>query len=284
MLSLRRRGNAGSGNTPERVSVIHRQHTWPEQARISDAEITELLQSHYDFQKGAFISEWQEHNGCIRVFSEISPLPMWNHLAAFQRGSDAVQQVLQDARRSWPKSDRPPVVYLLDPPPSAPNKENEAPDGYQRCDRESWMIYTAAGQPHFAASDLQIHCVTDDAHLADFIEVFAAAFRAKGNRYANAFKSPPLKTSSPARTKHFVAYADGQPVCTGTLSWRNELACIYNVATRPQVRQRGFAAHIAARLIAHAQACGCSRIFLQEESGGAAERLYTRMGFVVAFT
>src|SRR5262249_27731558 len=149
----------------------------------------------------------------------------------------AAKQVLDDARRSWPKSDRPPVVYLLDPPSSASNKEeNKAPEGYERCDRESWMVYTAAGQRSSAASGLQIHCVTDDARLSDFIEVFAAAFRTKGDRYAKAFQTAAVKISNPPRTEHFVAYADNQPVCTGTLVWWNELACIYNLGTRPQAR------------------------------------------------
>jgi amino acid adenylation domain-containing protein len=254
-------------------------------ALLTEGEVAQLIRTHYHLQKGAFISEWQETDKWIRIFSDLSPLPLWNHVAALTRSSDEESLLSRETAESWPKADRPPVVYLLDRSLTESSEDQmEAPPAFERCDQEAWMIYEHQDAPKVSSlSPLEIRVAENAQQHSTCVEVFSAAYRAKARRYARIFQPDSGDAARHRQMVHYLAYAQGQPVCTATLALRTGLACIYNVGTLPQARKRGFAAQVTARLIRDALEKGCFRIFLQAERGGAAERLYSRIGFWTTF-
>lgn len=91
-----------------------------------------------------------------------------------------------------------------------------------------------------------------------------------------------------SRSTHVVyAHAcddSGAPVAAGTASLSHGWAGLHGMRTVPAARQRGLAQYIIAGLAATAQQRGFERVFLQvEESNLAARKLYTQLGFEVAW-
>src|SRR5205807_2214732 len=85
------------------------------------------------------------------------------------------------------------------------------------------------------------------------------------------------------RSRHFVLYASDQPVAAGTLISERAYACLYNIATIPSARQKGFGREIVQHLLAVAADAGCEIIFLQVDSASMAKRLYEKLGFRMEF-
>jgi GNAT superfamily N-acetyltransferase len=76
----------------------------------------------------------------------------------------------------------------------------------------------------------------------------------------------------------WVGYRDGSPVATAATVTSNGVIGVYNVATAPEHRQRGYAEAITRHVIdAAARENGASRVALQATSQGL--RLYERLGF-----
>jgi ribosomal protein S18 acetylase RimI-like enzyme len=86
-----------------------------------------------------------------------------------------------------------------------------------------------------------------------------------------------------ARSTFYLGIVSGQPVATLHLLCDGATAGIYAVATLRAFRRRGIASAMIARAVADARAAGCDLICLSTDAGGAAERLYERLGFERAF-
>ena len=75
----------------------------------------------------------------------------------------------------------------------------------------------------------------------------------------------------------YVGYLDGEPVTAG-LGWRTGRTIgVYNIATLPTARRRGFGEAMTARVVTDGEASGCDVAALQASSMG--RPIYERMGF-----
>lgn len=75
----------------------------------------------------------------------------------------------------------------------------------------------------------------------------------------------------------YVGYLEGEPVTAG-LGWRTGRTIgVYNIATLPTARRRGFGEAMTARVVADGEAAGCDVAALQASSMG--RPIYERMGF-----
>ena len=75
----------------------------------------------------------------------------------------------------------------------------------------------------------------------------------------------------------YVGYSDGDPVTSG-LGWRTGRTIgVYSIATIPSARRRGYAAAMAARVVADGVAAGCDIAALQASPMG--RPIYQRLGF-----
>lgn len=81
----------------------------------------------------------------------------------------------------------------------------------------------------------------------------------------------------PGIARHFGVEHDGQLVATSLLYLHNDLAGIYGVATKPEHRGKGLAAHLTAEPLRLAWQLGYNTGLLQASAMGAP--VYTRIGF-----
>jgi aspartate racemase len=241
---------------------------------VSNPEVAnaELVQAHYRFQHGIFITEMEEQGESISIHSKLSPSPMWNHTAILDENPEALEQTVE-AARSWHwERNRKPIIYLNH---SSSEGLHLAQIGLERFDQEAWMIFR--GELSDAPRTAEV--AKSSQELNEFVEVFNRSFSVQGNTYDSAL----LEQGAPYSQEHFVLRVGGRVVSVATLIRDDQFACIYNVGTPPQERKHGYAERLMRDVIAHAQRFGSGTIFLQVEHCSPAERLYTKLGFQTLF-
>ena len=93
-----------------------------------------LLKAHYRFQQGCFLSDQQESSGGLFAFSEITPIPMWNHSAWIDDSADFEKFLLNS--RDWQSAkNRCPVLYV--PGPNGTQLEALKAQGFEKFDGSS---------------------------------------------------------------------------------------------------------------------------------------------------
>ncbi|HVK58958.1 MAG TPA: GNAT family N-acetyltransferase, partial [Candidatus Kapabacteria bacterium] len=235
-----------------------------------------LLRAHYRFQQGCFVSDQAEVAGGIFAFSDITPVPMWNHSAWFQGNQDFAKFI--ESSRAWQSGkNRCPVVYIAEPTPQQLAVLQE--QGFEKFDEEAWMTCEAGSFPG-RESDEAIE-VKDQQALNQFVDTFSKSFQIKEAGYRRALVQ--REAPGAVRSRHFVLYNEGRAVSVGTVVADGETACLYNIGTPPDQRNKGYGGRVLEHIAAAAIEDGCRVLFLQVENDSNAKRLYEKKGFRTAF-
>lgn len=119
-----------------------------------------------------------------------------------------------------------------------------------------------------------IRVVTDLAGLEDHIGVVVAGFELP-EPIVRSFMSPRM-LELPGITV-YVGYADDRPVTTGLGIRTGQTIGVYNIATIPEARRRGYGAAMTARVAGDGALAGCETAILQASPMG--KPVYERMGY-----
>jgi GNAT superfamily N-acetyltransferase len=111
-----------------------------------------------------------------------------------------------------------------------------------------------------------------EAHL--HARLAAAGFEAPAEMFLQ-LMTPALLAAAGVRC--YLGEAGGQPVTTGLGVTLGSYTGIFNIATPPEQRRRGYAAAITARAVADGLAAGASWSWLQASTPGY--KVYERLGF-----
>lgn len=126
---------------------------------------------------------------------------------------------------------------------------------------------------HAAAPDLAIRELgRDDASLHPLTA--AAGFEENPEHFVRLLP-PPVMAMDGVRA--YVGEIDGQVVTTALGVTRQDYVAVFNVATPPPHRRRGYGAAITARVVADGLAAGASWAWLQSSPSG--HRVYEALGF-----
>lgn len=134
------------------------------------------------------------------------------------------------------------------------------------------MVLDSLVPPKRVLPPLEVLPVEDDRTLGHFRTVGSACFRVPPDWFAEVFNQP--RADFPC----WVGYANGLPVATAASVNRNGVVGLYNIATMPDFREKGYGEAIT-RFALHAgllESPG-SRVILQATGQGLS--LYARMGF-----
>ena len=120
----------------------------------------------------------------------------------------------------------------------------------------------------------EIRQVTDAAGLEDHRRAVSAGF---GADRSVAEAMMPIGLLDRSEGAVYVGYLAGEPVTSG-LGWRTGRTIgVYNIATIPTARRRGFGEAMTARVLSDGQAAGCEVASLQASPMG--RQVYERLGF-----
>ncbi len=118
-----------------------------------------------------------------------------------------------------------------------------------------------------APTELDIRPVTDEAGLADFFALSAAAAR----------WVPSLAAATDPAVALFVGYVDGRPAATSRLACFGRVTEITGVTTVSELRRRGYGTAMTWAAIAEGAQRGCTAAMLTATAMGYP--VYVRMGF-----
>lgn len=235
-----------------------------------------LLRKHYAFQQGCFVSEQQGSMGGVFAFSQVTPIPMWNHIAWIDGKENELLEFIKQGSEWQSEKSRRPVIYI--PEPTNDQLSILKAAGFERFDQEAWMTceFDTENRPTEAVVKVQ-----DRTSFQEFVETFKRSFQIKESGYRKVLDQG---SAGRIQTQHFVLHDDGSnPVSVGTLCTDGEVACIYNLGTPPEERGKGYGGRIFGHIAFVARELGCSTIFLQVENNSAAQRLYEKHGFRTSF-
>ena len=151
--------------------------------------------------------------------------------------------------------------------------------GFEQLSEKPWMPGMAlegltAEPPPPAIADFEIRRETDWAGVETHIHTGAIGFEMPEEVLAAIF-SPALLARDDVWI--YVGYAGGEPVATGLGVRTGRTIGVYNVATLPDARGRGYGAAITRRVMADGAAAGCDVAILQASEMGYP--IYERLGF-----
>jgi len=84
-------------------------------------------------------------------------------------------------------------------------------------------------------------------------------------------------------TKSYLGYFQGKPAGVCGLVSFNKVGGIFSVGTAPEYRNKGVASALLRKAIADSKTRGNSLLYLITTKGSDAQRLYTNLGFQVAY-
>lgn len=135
--------------------------------------------------------------------------------------------------------------------------------------------------PAGAAADdegVELRVVSDERDARTWCDVFAAGFgfpKTIGDEFL-ALTSVSARDPDAAYRSYLLAWR-GEPVATASAMLTGDVAGIYNVATLPHARRRGFGGMLTAHAARDARARGASLAVLQSSEAGL--RVYRALGF-----
>jgi GNAT superfamily N-acetyltransferase len=132
----------------------------------------------------------------------------------------------------------------------------------------------AASRDQSGAPEHEIRQIADVTGINDHVVTAAAGFEMP-EALLSAIMGPAL-TAHPD-VAIYVGYVDGRPVSTG-LGFRTDRTIgVYNIATVPDARRRGYGAAMTERIAADGAAAGCDVAILQASPMGLP--IYERLGY-----
>ncbi|MEV8214358.1 GNAT family N-acetyltransferase [Leifsonia sp. NPDC077715] len=135
------------------------------------------------------------------------------------------------------------------------------------------LMFTVAPTAEEAVPGLDVRRL-DPAELPLHAEVAAAGFGAPAALFAPLVA---LGAAEPSALHFYVAEVGGEPVATGLGLHLADHVGVFNIATPPEHRRRGYGAAITSRIVGDALAAGARGAWLQSSAEG--HSVYERLGF-----
>ncbi len=141
------------------------------------------------------------------------------------------------------------------------------------------MVAERIAPPAYTLPEIEVRRVRQGPVRDAFCAIGALCFNVPSAWFAEVFDSDPVWD----RFASYVGYVDGEPVTTAAIVMGGGALGVYNVATVPGHRRRGYGEAVMRYAVADAaKRCGVDRVLLQSTPAGYS--LYRRMGFQTVTT
>ncbi len=222
--------------------------------------------------------EYRDLGGALSVTSD-APVAALNCLSGFTTTERHLRGLLDIGFALLRAFDREPAVSVtpLDRPRALSAHLRDR--GLTVSERSSWMVLGRAAPDIETNADVAIRIAQHD-DAREFATIHGGSTPWVRQLSSRTTLSAMLDPGN----VFYIASLEGQPCATLHLLIDGATAGIYAVQTQRSFRRRGVASTLIERAVRDARGAGCDAICLSTESGGTAEQLYARLGFVGAFT
>lgn len=211
-----------------------------------------------------------DHRDGLRASVANTPIALFNQVAVVDR--PVAEDVAEDALREW--SQRCPNLGVV--------VRQDVDDGVARAARRRGMAVVDAFPGMVAASvraprpprGLELTVARGAEAVETHLDLMGRAFELTPDLLAAIF--PPGLLDDP-RVAVSIGQVEDQPVTTALGVMTGESVCLFNVATPPELRGRGYGAAVTAHAAAEGLRRGARLVVLQSSDAGFP--VYRRLGF-----
>lgn len=256
---------------------------------ITLQEIEEAVRIHWKLQLGSYFESIHNLDGAVYNLGGLVTDYFWNYAGMINtRPSDAdvlIERIIKFALMHK----REPAFYI-DPSTKPDNfTTNLTKAGFKADDDEIWMFFNQLPNALQQTSDLVIKEVADFNDMKTFVKVFHDSYEMlqdgdPSSPYGDSLLKAYKNKANDVKVHHFLGSRSGVPVSVSSIYMSGHDAGLYNVGTPVSHRGHGYGTALSVHAIKYAKGKGAKKILLQTELGGDAERLYSKLGFVQAFS
>lgn len=258
--------------------------------KVSHQDVIDAIEIHWRLQMGSYFHSVHDLGGAIYNLGGRVKDYYWNYagLICTKNGQEAtlIDKIVKFANQH----EIIPAIYI-DPTVNPPAfVDFLVKKGFHPEDEEVWMFFDPTAKVNYKkAKDLKITKVQNAYDLEIFIRIFNESFELieegqKNSDYGLSLFDAYSNKNNNVHITHFLGWIGNTPVSVASTYLKDDVAGIYNVGTPEEYRCQGFGASLSIAAIEEAKKNNCRRILLQTELGSGPERLYSKLGFVQAFS
>ncbi len=249
--------------------------------------MNELLEKHFDVQKGMYFDNSIDYKNTKIFFSENIDDFFWNYIVLDKDEFYSVKSI-NEIENQFKKINRSCCLYIItDLHCTTSLNTIEDLNYYSLINEESWLIYS---KKELLKVKNKVVIVNDEKSKNDFLNVFIEAYggpitsNSPYGELAQGYVAALSRTlNNTEKFVHFVVYDKEKPVSIASLCIDGEYAGIYNVGTKPSHRKKGYGADATFSCINYMIKRGYKLIFLQTEKDSNVEIWYQNLGFLKTF-
>ncbi|HUW48430.1 MAG TPA: GNAT family N-acetyltransferase [Patescibacteria group bacterium] len=240
-------------------------------------QVEEHLQSLH-----CFVNDVKDIGQAILCSNRRVPSTNYNHAFRISVTEAGADRLIADVVKYYESIGLKPcfVVSPTTRPPTFANSLMKA--GFEPILAEDIMVYRGKSRDFKLDPDVKV-AVNDGGLLDVWTDVSMKGFGVP-MILRDALISMYEKASRYEGTESYLGYFQGKPAGICGLVSINNVGGIFTVGTDPEHRRKGVATALLHRAIADSLTMGNTLLYLITTSGSDAERLYTSLGFEVAYT
>ena len=254
---------------------------------IRGENMNELLEKHFDVQKGMYFDDSMDYQNTKIFFSKNIDDCFWNYIV-LDVDDFCSAKLVDEIEKQFKKIKRDCCLYVTtDANCTISFNVLEYIDNYSLVNEESWLVYS---KKELLNVSNEVVMVNDEKSKNDFLNVFVEAYGGAitldspyGELSQGYITALSRTLNNTEKFIHFVVYDREIPVSIASLCIDGEYAGIYNVGTKPSHRKKGYGADATFSCINFMIKKGYKSIFLQTEKDSNVELWYQHLGFLKSF-
>ena len=236
---------------------------------MSECELNLLLQNHLQFIRTHRCAVAEDVRGAS-ITGDTPGFPLW---IPYQRSAELPDGCTAVRLVPWSGEDWAPTLSAV---------------GFDPAEELSYMELSRPMEtPKPLDAGFEIVALHDIGQAAEFAQVQAAGFLAEQDAevewWRECFLAMARRNVENRDQTFYLCRVDGVGAAVLLVVRTADVAGIYAVATKPEMRNRGLSAALLRRAVSDARAMGMRRVALQAVTGSYADRMYQRLGFIVRF-
>ena len=252
--------------------------------------LVDAIEIHWKLQLGSYFSGVHKLNGAVYNIGGRVTDYYWNYAGLINAEHGKEKDLIAEIIAFAESKNRIPAIYL--DPSTKPNNFDvflkEA--GFIAEDDEIWMFYDRNKQTDIVnPKEMKILPVKNMKDMEGFISVFNEAYEMLeegetespyGQSLLDAFQNPPKEVI----IEHYLGVVNKKIVTVGSIYMSGDVAGLYNVGTLPEECKKGYGGAISSYVINRSNELDHRRLLLQTELDSDAASLYSKLGFMPAFS